>query len=56
MHITLSEIAFASSFIFTDDSLPPVLLGKKSDLYYQGVTDGFILRDATDTCMEIKVD
>ena len=29
-------------------------MGKQSDLYYAGATDGFLLRDASSTCMEIK--
>jgi hypothetical protein len=29
-------------------------MGKQSNLYYSGVTDGFVLRAASSTCMEIN--
>jgi hypothetical protein len=51
--ITLLDINLASAFLFTDSSTAPVLLGSKNGLYYHGVTDGFILRDATSSCLEI---
>jgi hypothetical protein len=28
-------------------------MGKQSNLFYSGVTDGFVLRHASSTCMEI---
>ena len=51
--ITFADINQASAFLFKDDSKAPVLLGSKNGLYYKGVTDGFIIRDAPGTCLEI---